>query len=493
MKRLQKIILPILMISIVLSGCGKKDNVPTTVIEEEATAVEITTAKKETIKKELTYAGQVKPNKTVQVTSKLSGQVNKVFFDLGDSVTAGDTLFTLDEKDLRDKIRNLEAQLKISNASVASAQTGLSQVNGGQTESQKLQLQTSIENAKIQLDNAKIQLDNSEIGVNNAKDSLADIEKKYNDTKQLYEAGVATKSDFDSVELGYTQAQNGYNQAKNAYDQATNSYSQAQTGYNQSQENYNIFINQTTSDSEAKAKDGVNSAVASKESTATQLQIAKEALADTAVRSPITGIISSKNINESNMVSAQSAPFTIVDMSIVTVDVNVSERLINLINIGESVNVLIPTISDKYIPGIIKNISPAADNTSTFPVKIEINNASGAIKPGMFGEIHFVESQSTDTIVVPRNTVIEEESGNFIYLVKDNTALKTKIETGIDNGDTIEIKSGVNFGDDIVVKGQDYIDDKSKVKIVNSDGASNTELPSENETSATEQTTAKGE
>lgn len=494
MKRLQKIILPIAMLSMILSGCGKKDDSQTAMmVEEEATPVEVVEAGNSTIKKELVYAGQVKPNKTVQVTSKLSGQVKQVFFDLGDSVTAGDTLFTLDEKDIKDQIRQLEAQLKISNASVASAQTGLAQVNGGQTETQKLQLQTAIENSKISLDNAKIQLDNAEIGVNNAKDSLADIEKKYNDTKQLYEAGVATKSDFDAVELGYTQAQNGYNQAKNTYDQALNSYSQAETAHNQAQENYDIFVNKTTSDSEQVAKNSVNTAVASKEATATQLQIAKETLSDTSVRSPITGIITNKNINESNMVSAQSAPFTIVDMSIVTVDVSVSERLINLINVGDSVNVLIPTISDKYLTGTIKNMSPAADSTSTFPVKIEINNSAGTIKPGMFAEVHFVESQSNNTIVVPRNTILDEESGKFVYLIKDNTAIKTKVETGIDNGEEIEIISGVTLGDNIVVKGQDYVEDNDKVKIVTDDGTSSEAPPANSETSASEETTAKEE
>lgn len=471
MKYFRNLVIPIILTSLVLGGCSKKD-VPVSVVEEDnRTAVEVMNMETGNIQSNLVYAGKVQPNKTVSVTSKLSGQVNEIYYDVGDYVNQGDVLFRLDEKDLRDNIKNLQSQLQVANANVKTAQTRLAQVNGGQSESTKLQLQTAIDNAKANLDNYQISLQDSQ-------NTLNDTEKKYNNTKSLYDSGVVAKNDFDSVELAY-------NQAKNSHEKLLNSIAQAQMTYDQAVEAYNIYVNQTTQDSLDTAKDGVNSALASKQSIETQIRIAQETLNDTSVKSPISGIISEKNINESNMVSAQLAPFTIVDMSVVTVDVNISEKLINLISIGQQVDVVIPTISKDVIKGRIKNITPAAGNTSMYPVKIEIDNANGDIKPGMFAEIHFIEKQNQNALAVPRNTVIEGETDKFVYIVKDGKAIKTVVTTGIDNGEEIEILSGVNIGDQVVVKGQSYLSDQEDVRIVTEN--------SENQETTNQDTTAKEE
>ena len=310
--------------------------------------------------------------------------------------------------------------------------------------------------------------------------------------KILYNAGTVTKSDFDSAELAYTQAQKAYDTARNSLansqnalttaqnslSQSENSVKRAETAYEQAKENYNIYVNKTTGENRETAQAGVNSAVASKQSIQTQISILRSTLNDTAVKAPISGVITSKNISETNMVSAQSAPFVIEDMSKVTVDVNISEKLINVISQGQEVDVTIPTIGDYVIKGRIKTITPSADNTKTYPVKIEIDNGNGTIKPGMFAEIHFVESQKDNTIVVPRNTVLENGEDKYVYVIENGKAVKKNVETGVDNGDEIEIISGVSFGENIIVKGQSYVHDGSDVNIV---GGSDTEGKNENQ------------
>lgn len=501
MKYLKKALIPMVILSMLMSGCGKKEEVA---VVEEATAVQVQSMELGSIKKELVYAGQVKPKETIQITSKLSGQVDQIYHDLGDYVNAGDVLFTLDKKDIQDQITQLEAQLKVSNASVASAQTSLEQVNGGASQTQIVSLQTNVENAEKNLDNTQIGLDNAKISLDNAKiamddslEALNNAQTNYDNMKSLYNAGVISKTDYDSAELRYTQSKNAYDKAKNAYDQSKNAYDQAviaqaqsETSYQQAKENYEIYVNKTTKDNLKSAQSGVNTAVASRQSVQTQLQILRTTLNDTAVRSPISGIISDKNISETNMVSAQSAPFTVVDMSSVTVDVNVSEKIINNLNPGQQVDVIVNTISDQKITGTIKNLSPAANNTSTYPVKIEIDNADGKIKPGMFAEIHFVESQNDSTMVVPRNTVVEKGDKKYVYLTEGENAKQVEVETGIDNGEQIEILTGVKAGDNVIVKGQNYVENGSKIKIV-TDDASDGE--SEGDSEATEETTAKEE
>lgn len=533
-RKLKKFILPLAVLSMILSGCNKTEE---TAEEVNLTPVEVQEMNNASIKKELVYAGQVKPNETVNVTSKLSGLVESVKYDVGDFVKQGDVLFTLDKKDIQDQIKQLEASLKVSDTSVESAKTGLNQVsNGGQVASSRLSLQSGVENAGTAVENAKKSLENAQnavdnaqkvvdnaekamenaqksvdnaeksvngasIQLDNAKISLDDIQKKYEDNKKLYDAGVISRSDFESIELARSQAQNAYNQAQNAYDQATITYEQSKTSYEQSQTSYeqtqiaykqsqtayeqsqiaynqavesygdakeslSIFENKTTSDNIASAQDGLNTAVASRDSVSTQLEIAKSTLNDTSVKAPISGYISAKNISETNMVSAQSAPYTIVDMSKVTVEVNVSEKIINLIKVGEKVDVVIPTIGDKIISGVIKTISPSSDTTKTYPVVIEIENSASSIKSGMFAEIHFVESEAKKAFVVPRNTVLENDKDKYVYVVEDGKAVKKVVSLGIDNGENIQILEGVGKGDKVVVNGQDYIIDGEEVRII---------------------------
>lgn len=492
MKRFRNLVLSLLSVSMIFTGCGGGEDIP--VPEESKTAVEAEIAESQSIKSELVYAGQVKPNETVNVTSKISGQVSKVNYDVGDTVRAGDVMFTLDQKDIQDQIKQLNAQLNVSNASVNSARTSLSHVDGAQSETQELSLKTAVENAEKSLENADVQIQNAKVAIENAKTSietaktnventkasLDNVTERYNNMKVLYNAGTITKNDFDSTELAYTQAQKAYEQSQNSLVQAQNSLAQAEssltqaeigkkqaeTTYNQAKESYNIYVGKTTGENKETAQAGVNSAVASREAVQTQINVLRSTLNDTAVKAPISGIITAKNITETNMVSAQSAPFVIVDMSKVTVDVNVSEKLINVIKQGDEVDVTIPTVGDTVITGRIKTITPSADQTNTYPVKIEIDNGAGTIKPGMFAEIHFVESVKENTVVVPRNTVLESAESKYVFVVENGKAVKKDVETGIDNGNEIEIVSGVSFGENIIVKGQSYVSDGEEINVV---------------------------
>ncbi len=202
----------------------------------------------------------------------------------------------------------------------------------------------------------------------------------------------------------------------------------------------------------------------------TQLDIARKSLNDTSVVSPITGTISQKNINETNMVSAQSVPFVIVDDSVMKVNVNVSENIINSISLGDEVMVNISAYSQEPVKGKISNITPAADTTGTYPVKIEIQNAEGKIKGGMKAELSFISDKSSGNIVVPLDTVLTNQTSSYVYVVENGKAVKKEVTTGVENGTEIEILSGVNVGENIIVKGQNYVNDGVGVKVVTEDG-----------------------
>lgn len=470
----KKLILPMLVLSLtfssIMAGCSSsEETVATTAENANLSAVEVMTLKPDTIERNLTYAGKIDANKTVAVTPKISGRVSEILVNEGDYVTEGQPLFVIDDSDIQDQIASLESQLRVSDAGVSSAEEGLRQVDGGQAQSARLQLVTAVDNAKKSVDTAQEAVNNANISVETAKSSYDDIQKRYNDYTEMYNAGVISRSEFDSVELSYTQAKNAYDQAQIGLSTAQNQLEQAQITYNQAVEALDIYDNQTTADNTANAQNSVNSAVASRDSVNTSLQQARDTLADTVVTAPCSGVISSKNIEITNMVSSGSNPMEITDTSVVTVDVNVSEGLINKIAVGDSVDVVVSSISTEPMTATIKTITGVADATGTYPVEVEIENTDGTLKPGMFASVSFVESKNDNAFVVERNTVLENETEQYVYVLNDdNTVRKVVVETGIDNGEYIELTSGVSDGDKVVVSGQDYLSDGEAVNVVDS-------------------------
>lgn len=132
---------------------------------------------------------------------------------------------------------------------------------------------------------------------------------------------------------------------------------------------------------------------------------------------------------DAGTVLASNEPFKISDTSKVTINVSVSEEIINSITTGQTVSVTIPAVSSIAKIGTIKTINPAANAGGTYDVEIEIDNADGKLKSGMFGEVSFVKDQSEKTIVLPVDSVITKGGEKYVFVLKDNTAVKTPVQT----------------------------------------------------------------
>lgn len=407
--------------------------------QDDSTAVQVTKVKAETIEREVVYTGKVQPSQTINVMPKTSGEVKTVNFEVGDTVKAGDVLFTINTESIENEISKLKVSLKANDVSIKNAQLAIEQLNGGQEQTNLLQMQAAIDNAKIQLDNASTAL-------NTAKDN-------YDKNKILLDSAVISQNSFNSFDSAYKQAQNAYEQANSAYKQAV--------------ENLKIYKEKTIKEKEQAALNSFESAKANKEATELQLKILEKSLADTVVTAPISGVISAKGVSIANTASPQTTAATILDLSSVTVDVNVSEATVSALSQGDKVSVLISTISKEPIVGKIKSINPTVDTSGTYPVKVEISNQNDRIKAGMFAQVTFSEEKVENAIVVPNNAVLYDETGKYVYIVENNVAIKKYVETGVDNGVNIQIVSGIEDSQYVVTVGSNYVSDQRKVRIVN--------------------------
>ena len=173
--------------------------------------------------------------------------------------------------------------------------------------------------------------------------------------------------------------------------------------------------------------------------------------ADMTLKAPRKGIISYRNAEVGNYVSAGTKLFTIVDNSSVFVDCIVSESDSALLQVGQEVEVDIEALGHEA-KGKIIFISPAAsDENNGFSVRLALEGADANIKEGLFAKSKFNYLQKENTIYLNKTTIIEKNGKNYVFVLnKNNKVEQREIKTGIRNDINIEIIKGISAGECVV-------------------------------------------
>lgn len=285
-----------------------------------------------------------------------------------------------------------------------------------------------------------------------------------------------------SLEASYKVAELGYQNAKATYESNSVLYEEgiiAQTDFDQIKYSY-------------------ESAQAQLESIQVQMDTLQKNINDCAVTSPMRGVVSQRNVERGSFASQAVTAYTVMDLSVIKVEVGVSEQVVNTIHVGDTVSVMMTAVSAEPLAGKVSTIAPAADQSGTYTVKIEMDNSENAIKSGMMAEVNFTMESAEDAIVLPRNAVIEKDGETYVYIVADGKAKKVDVVPGIESADTIEITEGLTAGDAVITKGQTYVSDGEEVKILNEAAEENADAAAEKETPAADaetpdETPEKGE
>jgi RND family efflux transporter MFP subunit len=159
----------------------------------------------------------------------------------------------------------------------------------------------------------------------------------------------------------------------------------------------------------------------------------------------------------------------IVQIEKVYAKVAISENDIASISIGQNAVVKIGALGHGKYNGVVEKIGVMADPIShTYKIKIGIDNPDRQIKPGMICNVEVDKTDHTTRLCVPIRAVLVDELGrNFIYVVNEDKAVKTHVETGKLMKAGVEITSGLQVDERIVVAGQQKLVDHSSVRVVN--------------------------
>ena len=187
-------------------------------------------------------------------------------------------------------------------------------------------------------------------------------------------------------------------------------------------------------------------------------------LSYTKIRAPISGVVSSRLINVGQHIDVNEATFHITDTSKLVAYLRIPQTELAKFAPGHTAEIRVDSMPDRQFAATIARLSPTIDTRNgTFRATAYVDNENGDLAPGMFGRFSIAYERHPDALVIPVRALMEEDSQFVVYVVEDGAALRRVVEIGIRSGDKVEIKSGLNSNEPVVVAGQAGLRDGSKV------------------------------
>ncbi|MBV9241028.1 MAG: efflux RND transporter periplasmic adaptor subunit, partial [Acidobacteria bacterium] len=199
-----------------------------------------------------------------------------------------------------------------------------------------------------------------------------------------------------------------------------------------------------------------------------QVDQARKGVSDTAILSPISGYISDRVADPGEYISP-SAPnakiCTIVRTSPLRLRIDVPEQSIGKVAVGQGISLQTSAYPDRNFAGTVARVLPSLNATArTLTVEAEVPNTDGLLKPGQFATVRITQSQPENAVMVQASAVQSQGDTNKVFVIKDGFAHERLVQTGLLEGDTIQIKQGLQEGEVVATSGFGQLQDGIQVR-----------------------------
>ena len=377
-----------------------------------------------TIIERISASGKVFPEKEVKISSDVSGEIVELYVEEGDSVKMGQMLIRINPDTYESAVSRGQAALND-----ARAQKAVFEANVQNSIAQKEQIQVQLENAR----------------------------KIHERNQKLFDDGVISEADYEATRSAYEQLKSNLRSAEASIASAR------------------------------KSVEGAEYRIKSAEASLEEL---KTSLSRTTIESPIEGVVSKLSVEEGERVVGTmqmtgTEIMRVANLSSMEVQVEVSENDILRVEEGDEVEIEVDAFLDREFRGIVTEIANSAsgtgigntvvltsDQVTNFVVKIRIDPASYAdllekgarsrfpFRPGMTATVDILTDQAEEVLSIPIQAVTtremdedDDDNEDFIevvFVTAGDTVGMVEVSTGIQDDDHIEIKSGLNLGDQVV-------------------------------------------
>lgn len=417
-----------LCITSVLGGCRSKQ------VEKPPVPVKIAAVEMNPTEKGARYSATIIPRTQVELAFKVSGYVDALqqvrgvdgkTRDLqeGDRITVGAVLARVRQSDYQVKVKEAESQ---------------------------------VSEAKSGVDASKAQYQEALSGIASSKAQQAEAEAAYEKAKLDYERA---KNLFASQSL--TKA--NYDTAKAQFDVATAKVAAARS---------QVRMLEAKADSAKSQIEVIEAKSRGAQAVVRETQIP---LQDTALRSPLNGVVLKKSVEKGTLASPGTTGFVVADTSSVKAVFGVPDVAVPEMKLGSTLSIETETMPGKEFRGQITSIFPAADPKSrAFNVEVTIPNPDYLLRPNMIVSLKVGTGQAVATQpVVPLNAVMKAKNnpeGYAVFVVVEQggrqIARLRDVRLGDSYGNTVAVTDGVKQGDRVITIGGTMVNDGDQLKVI---------------------------
>ena len=371
-------------------------------------------------------SGKVKALNTVDVGSQVSGEVKRLYVEVGDEVKQGDLIAQIDQVTQKNNLSNEQASLEQSVAAIQSAQA------------ESLSRQASLKSAYADLASRQSEL----------KQAQSDFTR----LQSLVAIDAISQQEYDTQATNVETAKAAVANARAAIDTAKAAI--------------------------ATADANINSQQAALRKSQTNVSTAEEDLSYTTIRAPMSGTVVSITTEQGTTVNAnQTAPtiVTLADLSTVRINAQISEADVINVNAGMPVYFNIIGNPDQKFDSVLKAVEPApeviSDTSSTdsaiyYVGYIEVPNTERRFRIDMTAQVYIIINQAKDAVLIPSaalqpvsktgkarapNADPNVKTAQVRVLKADGQVVEQIVTTGINNRVNVQILSGLNEGDEVIL------------------------------------------
>jgi RND family efflux transporter MFP subunit len=198
-----------------------------------------------------------------------------------------------------------------------------------------------------------------------------------------------------------------------------------------------------------------------------QYIVARRQYRDTKITTPISGVVTARNVEIGTMVNQGTVIGNVVDISKLKVKINVAENDAFKLSVGSSVGVTTDIYPGTVFTGRVASISAKGDEAHTYPVEVSLaNSKEHPLKSGMFARVAFGHTGNARGIVIPRDAIVGSVKDAQVYVVVNNVAQLRAIVVNDQIGTNVEVGGGLREGETVVVNGQNNLKDNTPVTVI---------------------------
>jgi multidrug efflux pump subunit AcrA (membrane-fusion protein) len=387
-----------------------KANPPKALNNKKLIPVETISLHSGSIDRRLNLTGTIISEATVDVLSKVSGILEKIHLEQGDKIKANQVIAMVEREEKEAQVQEAQAALDVLRARWAQMETGARPEEIVQAEQLVCQTKASWETS----------LDN------------------YTRLKNLKERDFISQQRLDEAMLQVTIKEAEYRSAKEK-------------------------LTLLKKGARQEDRDALLAQIRQAEAA---LRLAQIHLKNTTIRAPISGIISKRFLDQGAFVSTSSPIVRIVSMDRVKVLVQVVESELAQLRVGAKSEIYVDAYREEVFKGEVSCISPTVDPESRMAdIEIQVINKDHRLKPGMFARVNLVVQRRNEVLLLPKDSLIGESGSPRVFVHENGKALLREVSLGLEGDKYVEIVSGLQEGEEVIIAGQYELKDKMHVSV----------------------------